>query len=49
MVYRTLQQCVADLERAGHLVRLSEEVSATLEVAEIQRRVYRHGGTGRAV
>jgi 4-hydroxy-3-polyprenylbenzoate decarboxylase len=44
MVYRTLQQCVADLEHSGRLVRLSEDVSATLEAAEIQRRVYRHGG-----
>lgn len=44
MGYRTLRQCVTDLERAGHLVRLADPVSATLEVAEIQRRVYRSGG-----
>ena len=44
MIHRTLEQCVADLERAGQLVRCSEEVSATLEVAEIQRRVYRSAG-----
>ena len=44
MAYRTLQQCVADLERAGQLIRLSEEISADLEAAEIQRRVYRRGG-----
>jgi 4-hydroxy-3-polyprenylbenzoate decarboxylase len=41
---RTLHQCVADLQRGGHLVRLTDEVSATLEIAEIQRRVYRRGG-----
>ena len=35
---------MTDLERAGHLVRLPDEVSATLEAAEIQRRVYRSGG-----
>ncbi len=44
MIHRTLAQCVADLERAGHLVRLPEAVSATLEAAEIQRRVYRSAG-----
>ena len=49
MIHRTLAQCVADLERAGHLVRIPDEVSATLEVAEIQRRVYRSRGTGCAV
>ncbi|MHB8867152.1 MAG: UbiD family decarboxylase [Pirellulaceae bacterium] len=44
MIHRTLAQCIADLERAGQLVRCSEEVSATLEAAEIQRRVYRSAG-----
>jgi 4-hydroxy-3-polyprenylbenzoate decarboxylase len=44
MSYRTLAQCVADLERTGQLVRCTDEVSATLEAAEIQRRVYRRGG-----
>ena len=44
MIYRNLRHCVADLERGGHLVRLPDEVSPTLEAAEIQRRVYRSGG-----
>jgi len=44
MGYRTLHQCVVDLERTGQLVRLSDEVSADLEIAEIQRRVYRRQG-----
>ena len=44
MVYRNLRQCVADLEQAGHLVRLADPISATLEAAEIQRRVYLRGG-----
>ena len=44
MAYRTLRQCVADLERTGQLVRLTDEVSAELEAAEIQRRVYQRGG-----
>ncbi len=44
MTYRTLQHCVADLERSGHLVRLSDPVDARLEAAEIQRRVFRSCG-----
>jgi 4-hydroxy-3-polyprenylbenzoate decarboxylase len=44
MGYRTLRQCVEDLERAGQLVRLDDEVDAVLEAAEIQRRVYASGG-----
>ncbi|HMP78222.1 MAG TPA: UbiD family decarboxylase [Pirellulaceae bacterium] len=40
MGYRTLRQCVADLERHGHLIRLEEPVDPHLEVAEIQRRCY---------
>jgi 4-hydroxy-3-polyprenylbenzoate decarboxylase len=35
---------LADLERAGHLVRLEDEVDARLEAAEIHRRVYASGG-----
>jgi 4-hydroxy-3-polyprenylbenzoate decarboxylase len=42
--YRNLQACVRDLESAGHLVRLDEEVDAELEAAEIHRRVYASGG-----
>ena len=44
MGYRTLQQCVADLAKHGHLVRLEDEVDARLEAAEVQRRVYKSGG-----
>ncbi|MFV1967658.1 MAG: UbiD family decarboxylase [Pirellulaceae bacterium] len=44
MGYRNLRQCVQDLESAGHLLRVEEEVDAYLEVAEIQRRVFRSGG-----
>jgi 4-hydroxy-3-polyprenylbenzoate decarboxylase len=40
MGYRTLRECVVDLERTGQLVRISEEVDPYLEAAEIQRRVY---------
>ena len=44
MGYRTLRQCVDDLQHAGHLVRLDDEVDAHLEAAEIHRRVYQSGG-----
>lgn len=44
MGYRNLQQCVRDLEAHRHLVRISEEVDANLEAAEIHRRVYAAGG-----
>ncbi|MEE9171705.1 MAG: hypothetical protein V3U41_02205, partial [candidate division NC10 bacterium] len=38
MGYRSLIECVLDLERNGHLVRVTEEVDPHLEMAEIQRR-----------
>jgi 4-hydroxy-3-polyprenylbenzoate decarboxylase len=44
MGYRNLQQCVRDLEAAGHLLRVEQEIDAYLEAAEIQRRVFRAGG-----
>lgn len=44
MGYRSLRQCVADLERHRHLVRVDAEVDPRLEIAEIQRRVYAAGG-----
>jgi 4-hydroxy-3-polyprenylbenzoate decarboxylase len=40
MSHRSLKSCVLDLEQAGHLVILGDEVDARLEAAEIQRRVY---------
>ena len=43
-MYRNLRQCVDDLQATGQLVRIEEPVEAELEVAEIQRRVFRAGG-----
>ncbi len=43
MGYRSLQSCVQDLERHGHLVRFDDPIDAHLEVAEIQRRCYLAG------
>ncbi len=44
MGYRSLRECVDDLERHGHLVRVDAEVDPRLELAEIQRRLYAAGG-----
>ncbi len=47
MPYRNLTDCVADLERAGQLVRVDFPLDPNLELAEVQRRLYR--GRGPAV
>ena len=44
MAYECTKDCVEDLERHGHLVRVKEEVDGHLEMALIQRRVYAAGG-----
>jgi 4-hydroxy-3-polyprenylbenzoate decarboxylase len=40
MGYKSLQDCVLDLERHGHLIRIKEEVDPYLEMAAIHMRVY---------
>jgi 4-hydroxy-3-polyprenylbenzoate decarboxylase len=40
----SLRRFLLDLEQAGHVVRLEEEIDPRLEGAEIQRRVYQAGG-----
>ncbi len=44
MGYRSLRECLNDLERTGQLVRISVEIDPHLEAAFIQRRVYEKGG-----
>jgi len=44
MGYRNLQECVADLESRGMLVRIDAALDPCLEVGAVQRRVYRAGG-----
>lgn len=44
MGYRTLKACLDDLEANGLLRRVEAEVDPNLEMAEIQRRVFRAGG-----
>lgn len=43
-MYRSLQSCVTDLEKNGHLIRISEEVDPNLEMAAIHLRVHEAGG-----
>lgn len=40
MGYKSLAECVQDLEQHGHLVRIKEEVDPYLEMAAIHMRVY---------
>lgn len=44
MGYRNHLDCVNDLGKQGHLIRIPDEIDAHLEAAEIQRRVYLSGG-----
>ncbi len=44
MIYKSMKECMLDLERHGHLVRVREEIDPNLEMAEIHRRVYQAGG-----
>ena len=44
MSYKSLRECLIDLERHGHLVRVKEEVDPNLEMAAIHLRVHEMGG-----
>lgn len=44
MKYTNLEECIIDLERHGHLVRIHEEVDPHLEMAAIHMKVYEAGG-----
>lgn len=44
MGYDSLAHCIADLERHGHLIRISTEVDPHLEMAAIHLRVHAVGG-----
>lgn len=44
MGYRSLRDCVDDLERHGELVRIDAPIDACLEAAAIHRRVFAAGG-----
>ena len=44
MHYSSLEACLLDLEKHGHLVRIKEEVDPNLEMAAIHLRVYEANG-----
>lgn len=44
MGYKSLAECVSDLEKHGHLVRIKEEVDPYLEMAAIHLRVFESEG-----
>ncbi len=43
-MYRDLEDCIIDLEKNGHLIRIQEEVDPYLEMAAIHMKVYASGG-----
>jgi len=44
MPYKSLEECLLDLERSGQLIRVKEEVDPNLEMAAIQLRLYEAQG-----
>ncbi len=44
MTYRSLEQCIADLEQQGQLIRVREEIDPYLEMAALHLKVYEAGG-----
>ncbi len=44
MGYPSLQACITDLEKHGHLIRIKEEVDPYLQMAAIHLRVFEHQG-----
>ena len=44
MHYQSLEACLIDLEKYGHLVRVKEEVDPYLQMAATHLRVYEAGG-----
>ncbi len=44
MAYSSLEACLLDLEKNGHLVRIKEEVDPYLQMAAIHLKVFEAGG-----
>ena len=44
MAYKSLEECLLDLEKNGQLIRIKEEVDPYLEMAAIHLRVHEVGG-----
>lgn len=44
MTYKSTFDCITDLEKNGHLIRIKEEVDPNLEMAAIHLRVFQNNG-----
>ncbi|MDI1356214.1 MAG: UbiD family decarboxylase [bacterium] len=44
MSYKSLHECIDDLEKNGHLIRIKEEVDPSLEMAALHLKVFAQGG-----
>ncbi len=44
MTYRSLSECLIDLEKNGHLVRIKEEVDPNLEMSAIHLKLFQKNG-----
>lgn len=44
MNYNSLKECLDDLEKNGHLIRIKEEVDPNLEMAAIHLKVFKNNG-----
>lgn len=44
MIYKSINECINDLERTGQLLRIQEAVDPYLEMASIHRQVHRENG-----
>lgn len=44
MNYNSLKECIDDLEKNGHLIRIKEEVDPDLEMAAIHLKIYKNNG-----
>ena len=44
MLYNSVEDCINDLERNGHLIRIKEEVDPYLEMAAIHLKVHEANG-----
>jgi 4-hydroxy-3-polyprenylbenzoate decarboxylase len=46
MAYKSLQQCITDLEKQGELLRIPKQVNPDLEMAGMQLDEFSKGGKG---
>ncbi|MBP8193168.1 MAG: UbiD family decarboxylase, partial [Chitinophagales bacterium] len=44
MAYKSLQECIDDLDKSGQLIRIKEEVDPYLEMAAIHLRIFEAKG-----